>query len=107
MSFYILLTQFILIFTFYITMVHLSKQRKEDKCACVCSVMSETLLTPWTIACKALLSLEFFRQEYWSGLPFSIPVDGPHAGIELHLLCLLHCQADSLPLHHLRLGSSA
>ena len=86
MSFYILLTQFILIFTFYITMVHLSKQRKEDKCACVCSVMSETLLTPWTIACKALLSLEFFRQEYWSGLPFSIPGDLFHTGIESEFL---------------------
>ena len=82
MSFYILLTQFILIFTFYITMVHLSKQRKEDKCACVCSVMSETLLTPWTIPCKALLSLEFSRQEYWSGLPFSIPEDLPNPVIK-------------------------
>ena len=27
-------------------------------------------MTPWTVACKAPLSMEFFRQEYWSGLPF-------------------------------------
>ena len=27
--------------------------------------------TPWTVAYQALLSMGFFRQEYWSGLPFS------------------------------------
>ena len=26
--------------------------------------------TPWTRACQAPLSMEFSRQEYWSGLPF-------------------------------------
>ena len=26
-----------------------------------------TLVTPWTVACQAPLSLEFFRQEYWGG----------------------------------------
>ena len=25
--------------------------------------------TPWTVACQAPLSMEFSRQEYWSGLP--------------------------------------
>ena len=29
--------------------------------------------TPWTIACQALLSIEFSTQEYWSGVPFSTP----------------------------------
>ena len=29
--------------------------------------------TPWTIAHQAPLSVGFFRQEYWSGLPFPIP----------------------------------
>ena len=28
--------------------------------------------TLWTIALQAPLSMGFFRQEYWSGLPFSI-----------------------------------
>ena len=28
-----------------------------------------TLVTPWTVAHQALLSLGFSRQEYWSGLP--------------------------------------
>ena len=38
--------------------------------------------TPWTIACKAPLSMEFSRQEYWSGLPFLTPGDLPKLGIE-------------------------
>ena len=29
-----------------------------------------TLATPWTVAHQAPLSMEFSRQEYWSGLPF-------------------------------------
>ena len=33
-----------------------------------------TLVTPWTVACQASLSMGFFRQEYWSGLPFPSPV---------------------------------
>ena len=32
-----------------------------------------TLSTPWTLACQALLSMEFPRQEYWIGLPFPSP----------------------------------
>ena len=31
--------------------------------------------TPRTVACQASLSMEFSRQEYWSGLPFSSPGD--------------------------------
>ena len=35
-------------------------------------MLSHVLLfaTLWTIACRATLSVGFFRQEYWSGLPF-------------------------------------
>ena len=40
----------------------------------------------------------FPRKEYWSGVPF--PSSNP--GIELYLLRLLHWQADSLPLSHIR-----
>ena len=32
-----------------------------------------TLTVPWTVACQALLSMGFSRQEYWSGLPFLSP----------------------------------
>ena len=38
--------------------------------------------TPWTVAHRAPLSIEFSRQEYWSGLPFLPPGDIPHPGIE-------------------------
>ena len=34
-----------------------------------------TLVTAWTVACQALLSMEFSRQEYWSGPPFPSPGD--------------------------------
>ena len=38
--------------------------------------------TPWTVAHQAPLSMEFSRQEYWSGLPFYSPGDLPDPGIE-------------------------
>jgi len=63
--------------------------------------------TPWTATHKAPLSMEFSRQEYWSGLPFPFPGDFPGSGIEPRSLTL---QADSLPseppasLLHLYLG---
>ena len=41
-----------------------------------------TLVTPWTVACQDPLSMEFSRQEYWSGLPFPPPGDLPDPGIE-------------------------
>jgi len=84
----------------------------------------------WTMACQTPLSMGFSRQEYWSGLPFPSPVhesekwkwscsvlsDSEHwsglpfpppegnfltQGFSLHLLRLLHWQANSLPLSHL------
>ena len=38
--------------------------------------------TPWTVALQAPLSMEFFRQEHWSGLPCPPPEDLPNPGIE-------------------------
>ena len=35
------------------------------------------LVTLWTVAHQALLSMEFSRQEYWSGLPCPPPGDPP------------------------------
>ena len=38
--------------------------------------------TLWTVVCQAPLSIGFFRQEYWSGLPFPPPGNLPDPGIE-------------------------
>ena len=38
--------------------------------------------TPCTAVYKVPLSMEFSRQEYWSGLPFPSPGDLPDPGIE-------------------------
>ena len=45
-----------------------------------CSVVSD-FATPWTVAHQAPLSMEFSRQEYWSGLPFHFPGNLPDPGI--------------------------
>ena len=39
-------------------------------------------MTLWTIAHQASLSMGFFRQEYWSGLPFPPPGNLHDPGIE-------------------------
>ena len=39
-------------------------------------------MAPWTVAHQLPLSMEFSRQEYWSGLPCPSPGDLPDLGIE-------------------------
>ena len=53
-------------------------------CVCVPSRFSPARLfgTLWTVATQALLSVEFSRQESWSGLPCPPPGDLPDPGIE-------------------------
>ena len=46
--------------------------------------------------CQAPLSMEFSKQEYWSGLPFLSPGDLPDSGIKPWSPTL---QSDSLPSH--------
>ena len=41
-----------------------------------------TLVTPWTVARQAPLSMGFPRQEYWSRLPFLTPGDLLSPGTE-------------------------
>ena len=53
-----------------------------------------TLATPQTVPCQAPLSVEFSRQEYWSGLPFPSPGDLPNPKIEPRSPAL---QANSFP----------
>ena len=63
-------------------------------CECVKSLSGVRLfVTPWTVARQAPLSMEFSRQEYWSGLPFASPGDLPNSGIEPGSRAL---QADAL-----------
>ena len=38
--------------------------------------------TPWTVAHQTPQSMEFSRQDYWSGLPFPSPADLPNPGIK-------------------------
>ena len=42
----------------------------------------QLFVTLWTVAYQAPLSMEFSRQEYWSGLPFPSPGDLPDPGTE-------------------------
>ena len=49
---------------------------------------------PWTVAYQPPLFMEFFRQEYWSGLPFPSPWELPDPGIKPRSPTL---QADTLP----------
>ena len=47
-----------------------------------CFSCVQLFAAPWTIACQGPLSMEFSRQEYWSGLPFPSPGDLPNPGIK-------------------------
>ena len=42
----------------------------------------QLFVTPWTVAYQAPLSMEFSRQENWSGVPFPSPGDLPDPGIK-------------------------
>ena len=55
---------------------------------------SDSLQPAWAVAHQTPLSMEFSRQEYWSGYPFHSPGDLSDPGIEPESLAL---QADSLP----------
>ena len=51
--------------------------------SCHCCLVTQsclTLVTPWTVACQAPLSMEFSRKEYWSRLPFPSLGDCPNQG---------------------------
>ena len=52
-----------------------SKSEVTQSCLTLCDPMD-------CLAYKASLSMEFSRQEYWSGLPFPSPGDLPDPGIE-------------------------
>ena len=55
---------------------------------------AQLLVTPWTAAHQAPPSMGFFRQEYWSGVPFPSLEDLPDPGIKPGSPTL---QAETLP----------
>ena len=57
------------------------------------SQLFQFFVTPWTVAHQASLSMEFSRQESWSGLPCPPPGDLPNPGIKSRSPAL---QMDSL-----------
>ena len=46
-------------------------------------------VNPWTVTHQTPLSMEFFSQEYWNGLPLPPIRDLPNPGLNLGLL---HCR---------------
>ena len=71
-----------------------ARVRPVNKVVWVCVCCVRLFATPWTVAHQAPLSMEFSRQEYWSGLPSLSPGDLPEPGIEPRSPAL---QAESLP----------
>ena len=64
-----------------------------------CSVI-QLCLALWTVARQAPLSVGFFRQEHWNGLPFPSLGDLPDPGIEPTSPVSPVPQVVSLPLSH-------
>ena len=52
---------------------------------------------PWVVALQAPMSMEFFRQEYWSGCHCLLQENLPDPGIEPTSPASPALQADSLP----------
>ena len=62
------------------THMHIHVYMYIHTCMCVCVPSRvQFFVTLWTEACQAPLSMEFSRQEDWSGLPFSIPGESSQA----------------------------
>ena len=66
----------------------------------VCAQRVQLFAMLWTVTHQATLSMGFFRQEYWSGLPFLPPGDLPNPGIKPPPSGSQHCRQSLLPLSH-------
>ena len=71
---------------------------RNKKCVRECRCFSRVGLyaTPWTVACQAPLSIEFFKQE----CHFLLQGIFPTQGLDPHLLHFLPCRQILLPLSH-------
>ena len=90
----------------YLLHYQLRKQRWERFSHSLAGGMHDHLLSLvrlfvilWTVASQAPLSMGFSRQEV--GCYFFLQRIFLTQGLSPHLLCLLHWQANSLPLSHL------
>ena len=67
----------------YSTLTSLSTSSTVCMFVCAQSLSGiQLFVTPWTVAHQAPLSMGFFRQEYWSGLPHPPGGDLPDPGIK-------------------------
>ena len=65
---------FLLFFIQFLSWFLANQQLSVCVCVCVCVLRHVRFsATPWPIAYQSPLSMEFSRQEYWSGLPFPSP----------------------------------
>ena len=71
-------------------------------CAVLCLVVQSCHLfaTPWIIACQTTLPMGFPRQILGVGCLFLLQAISLTQGLNLHLLCLLHCRWILYPLNH-------
>ena len=75
--------------------IHLWGHTYNSKVKVLVTKLGPTLYNPMDCSLpESSLSMEFSRQEYWSGLPFPSSGDLPNRGMELRFPAL---QADSLP----------
>ena len=76
--------------------------------ACLVAQSCASLETLWTVAHQPPLSMGFFRQEYWSRMPFPPPGDLPNPGIKPTSPCIaggfFTCWAISETLKCFRIG---
>ena len=90
----------------YICCMHTLSHEKCLICMLTRSSHVHLFVTSWTVSCQAPLSMIFFWQEYWSGLPCPLPGDLPNPGIKLASLAshvwqqILYCWATwEAPIH--------
>ena len=83
-------TQTVALFNIYTyrVILYCTESEVAQSCPTLCNPMG---LYPTRLLTQ---SMEFYRQEYWSGLPFPSPGDLPNLGIEPGSPAL---QADALP----------
>ena len=62
--------------------IYMEPQKTQEVKVKVKLLNVQLFATPWTVAYQVPPSMGFYRQEYWSGLPFPSPGDLPNPEIE-------------------------